>query len=62
MQAKFPVGKNKLFLGLVGVSPDLGICVSRLFSHLAPLASSESRAGVAVSPTLPTGHIGTEHL
>lgn len=53
MQAKFPVGKRKLFLGLVGVSPKLGICVSRLVSHLALLMFCESRAGSQHLPPFP---------
>jgi len=62
MQAKFSVVKSRLFFGLVGVSYDLGICVSRLFSHLASLVPSESRAQDAASPALHTGYMGMEHL
>lgn len=29
IKAKFPVGKSKLFLGLMRVSPGFGICISK---------------------------------
>lgn len=62
VQARFPVGKSKLFLGLLCVSPALVVCVSKLFSSLASLVSSEGKAGDPASPILPTGHMGISEL